>query len=209
VWGKVNGETLSQLTWGVGGGLSLLALHAVSPSGLVVVGRLGLEELRRYVDQGYRVRVKQVSGGMYVVLRGRNGVERGAGPLNGYNPGMQALIRCLASKASWRECASKLDEGSVEHEVRGASSKQQAGQQAAQRQGPNVRVEGGRIIVEREVELETIWDVKRIALDPRVYILYAYAQRYLGYTGSLGEFLSDCTILFFRERGIEVTLRTP
>jgi hypothetical protein len=38
------------------------------------------------------------------------------------------------------------------------------------------------------VELETIWNVRRIALDPRVYILYAYAQKYLGYPGSLGEF---------------------
>jgi hypothetical protein len=64
-------------------------------------------------------------------------------------------------------------------------------------------------MVEREVELETIWDIKRIALDPRVYILYAYAQKYLGYPGSLGEFISDCTILFFKERGIEVTARTP
>jgi hypothetical protein len=63
--------------------------------------------------------------------------------------------------------------------------------------------------VEREVELETVWGIKRIALDPRVYILYAYAQKYLGYPGSLGEFISDCTILFFKERGIEVTARTP
>jgi hypothetical protein len=73
----------------------------------------------------------------------------------------------------------------------------------------NARVEGGRIIVEREVELETIWNVRRIALDPRVYILYAYAQKYLGYPGSLGEFVSDCTILFFKERGVEVALKLP
>jgi hypothetical protein len=46
-------------------------------------------------------------------------------------------------------------------------------------------------------------------LGPRVYILYAYAQKYLGYPGSLGEFVSDCAVLFFKERGIEVTLRTP
>jgi hypothetical protein len=51
--------------------------------------------------------------------------------------------------------------------------------------------------------------VKRIALDPRVYILYAYAQKYLGYTGSLGEFVSDCVVLFLKERGIEVVLKLP
>jgi len=51
--------------------------------------------------------------------------------------------------------------------------------------------------------------VKRVMLGPRVYILYAYAQKYLGYPGSLGEFVSDCAVLFFKERGIEVTLRTP
>ncbi len=58
-------------------------------------------------------------------------------------------------------------------------------QTLGQQQEPRVKVEGGRIIVERKVELETIWNVGRIALDPRVYILYAYAQKYLGYTGSL------------------------
>jgi hypothetical protein len=82
-------------------------------------------------------------------------------------------------------------------------------QTPGQQQEPRVRVEGGRIIVEREVELETIWGVRRIALDPRVYILHAYAQKYLEYPGSLGEFVSDCAILFFKERGVEVTLRTP
>jgi len=82
-------------------------------------------------------------------------------------------------------------------------------QTPGQQQEPRVKVEGGRIIVEREVELETIWDIKRVALDPRVYILYAYAQKYLGYPGSLGEFVSDCTVLFFKEKGIEVTLKLP
>jgi hypothetical protein len=73
----------------------------------------------------------------------------------------------------------------------------------------SARVEGGRVIVEREVELETIWDIKRINLDPRVYILYAYAQKYLGYPGSLGEFVSDYTILFFKERKVKVALKLP
>jgi hypothetical protein len=40
-------------------------------------------------------------------------------------------------------------------------------------------------------------------------VLYAYAQKYYGYPSSLGEFVSDCVILFFRERGIEVTLKLP
>jgi hypothetical protein len=72
-----------------------------------------------------------------------------------------------------------------------------------------VSVRVGGSVVEREVELEAIWGIRRIALDPRVYILYAYAQKYYGYPGSLEEFLSDCAILFFRERGIEVTLKLP
>jgi hypothetical protein len=62
----------------------------------------------------------------------------------------------------------------------------------------NAKVEGGRIIVEREVELETMWSVGRIA----------YAQKYLGYPGSFGEFVSDCTILFFKG-GVEVALKSP
>jgi hypothetical protein len=65
----------------------------------------------------------------------------------------------------------------------------------------STRVGGSGIVVEREVELETIWNVRRIALDSRAYTLYAYAQMYLGYPGSLEEFVSDCTIPFFREGG--------
>jgi hypothetical protein len=93
----------------------------------------------------------------------------------------------------------------------GGQSGSMAGVQAQTpaRQLASARVEGGRIIVEREVELETIWDIRRIALDSRVYILYAYAQKYLGYNGSLGEFVSDCTILFFKEKGVEVALKLP
>ena len=81
--------------------------------------------------------------------------------------------------------------------------------QTSAQQLASARVEGGRIIVEREVELETICDVKRIALDPRVYILYAYAQKYLGYPGSLGEFLQTAPFYSSRRGGVEVALKLP
>jgi hypothetical protein len=48
----------------------------------------------------------------------------------------------------------------------------------------STRIEGSGIVVEREVELEAIWNVRCIALDPRTYTLYAYAQMYLGYWAS-------------------------
>ena len=73
-------------------------------------------------------------------------------------------------------------------------NKQEAGvgdgreHRARQQEEPRVGVEGGRIIVEREVELETMWIIGRIA----------YARKYLGYPGSFGEFISDCKILFFK-----------
>jgi hypothetical protein len=182
------------------------------------LGKLSPEELKKYMDQGFRVRLIQSAGKTYVALS-KDKFTRGAGPLDGYDPDMQALIRCLASKVEWQKCveeagldvsdAGEEQEGGDEQPKERQGSGQQTLQQPQPQSGPNVRVEGGMIVVEREVELETIWGVKRIALDPRVYILYAYAQKYLGYPGSLGEFVSDCTILFFKERGIEVILKLP
>ncbi len=186
----------------------------IFPRLVVGVGTLSLEEFKRYIDQGYQVRFKQVGGKTYVAVR-KDKVERGAGPLDSYDPEMQAFIRCIASKVEWGKCLEEAgleasDTGEQESVGEQPVEQWDGGTQTSQqpRSEPNV-VEGDRVVVEREVELETIWNVRRIALDPRVYILYAYAQKYLGYQGSLGEFLSDCAILFFKERGVEVILKLP
>ena len=155
---------------------------------------LEFEEIRSVVESGGRIKVRRVYGKPYLYLVYPDGSERCAGRLDKYSEDVRAWIESVR-----RPRGRSGQSGSM-----ASVQTQTPGQQLV-----NARVEGGRIIVEREVELETIWDVKRIALDPRVYILYAYAQKYLGYPGSLGEFVSDCTILFFKERGIEVTLRAP
>jgi hypothetical protein len=156
---------------------------------------LDFEELKSVVESGGRVKVRRVNGKPYLYLVYPDGRERCAGRLDRYPEDVRAWIESVRRPRG-----------------RGGQSGNMASVQTqtpGQQQEPRVKVEGGRIIVEREVELETIWNVRRIALDPRVYILYAYAQKYLGYTGSLGEFVSDCTILFFKERGIEVMLKLP
>jgi hypothetical protein len=156
---------------------------------------LEFEEIRSVVESGGRVKVRKVNGKPYLYLVYPDGRERYAGRLD----------RLPEDVRRWVESVRRP-------RGRGGQSGSTASVQTqtpGQQQEPRVKVEGGRIIVEREVELETIWNVRRIALDPRVYILYAYAQKYLGYPGSLGEFVSDCTILFFKERGIEVTLKLP
>jgi hypothetical protein len=154
---------------------------------------LEFEEIKRVVESGGRVKVRRVNGRPYLYLVYPDGSERCAGRLD----------RLPEDVRRWVESIRRS---------RGGQSGNMASVQTqtlGQQQEPRVKVEGGRIVVEREVELETIWGVKRIALDPRVYILYAYAQKYLGYPGSLGEFVSDCTILFFKERGVEVALKLP
>jgi hypothetical protein len=151
------------------------------------------------VESGGRVKVRRVNGKPYLYLVYPDGSERCAGRLDRYPEDVRA----------WIESVSRSRAGAGGEGRQGSSMVGVQTQTPGQQQEPRVRVEGGRIIVEREVELETIWGVRRIALDPRVYILYAYAQEYLEYPGSLGEFVSDCAILFFKERGVEVTLRTP
>jgi hypothetical protein len=159
---------------------------------------VSFDEIRRVVESGGRVKVRRVNGKPYLYRVDPDGRERCAGRLDKYPENVRAWIESVRrSRAGAR---GKGEQGSGMAGVQAQTPAQQL---------VNARVEGGRIIVEREVELETIWNVRRIALDPRVYILYAYAQKYLGYPGSLGEFVSDCTILFFKERGIEVTLKLP
>jgi hypothetical protein len=160
---------------------------------------LGFEEIKSVVESGGRVKVGRVNGKPYLYLVYPDGSERYADRLDRYPEDVRAWIESVR-----RSRAGAGGEGGQSGSMAGVQT-----QTPGQQREPRVKVEGGRIIVEREVELETIWNVRRIALDPRVYILYAYAQKYLGYTGSLGEFVSDCTILFFRERGVEVMLKLP
>jgi hypothetical protein len=159
---------------------------------------LSFEELKSVVERGGRVKVRRVNGKPYLYLVYPDGSERCAGRLDKYPEDVRRWVESVRRRSRT---------GSEGKGGRGGSRGVQS--QTPAQQLVSVRVEGGRIVVEREVELETVWDIKRIALDPRVYILYAYAQKYLGYPGSLGEFVSDCTILFFKERGIEVTLKLP
>jgi hypothetical protein len=160
---------------------------------------LGFEEIKSVVESGGRVKVRRVNGKPYLYLVYPDGHERCADRLDRYPEDVRA----------WIESVRRSRVGAEGEGGQSGSMASIQTQTPGQQQEPRVKVEGGRIIVEREVELETIWNVRRIALDPRVYILYAYAQKYLGYTGSLGEFVSDCTILFFRERGVEVMLKLP
>jgi len=159
---------------------------------------LSIEELKSAVEKGGRVKVRRVNGKPYLYLVYPDGRERCAGRLDRYPEDVRAWIESVR-----RSRAAARGKGGQSGSMASFQT------QTPAQQLVNAKVESGRIVVEREVELETIWGVKRIALDPRVYILYAYAQKYLGYTGSLGEFVSDCTILFFKERGIEVTLKLP
>jgi hypothetical protein len=158
---------------------------------------LEFEEIKRVVESGGRVKIRRVNGKPYLYLVYPDGCEKCAGRLDRYPEGVRAWIESVRRSRSSTVVKGGQGGNRASIQVQASSQQQQ------------VRVEGGRIIVEREVELETIWNVRRIALDPRVYILYAYAQKYLGYPGSLGEFVSDCTILFFKERGIEVALKLP
>jgi hypothetical protein len=159
---------------------------------------LEFEELRSVVEGGGRVKVRRVNGKPYLYLVYPDGRERCAGRLDRYPEDVRRWVGSVRRRSRT---------GSEGKGGRGGGRGVQS--QTPAQQLVSVRVEGGRIVVEREVELETVWDIKRIALDPRVYILYAYAQKYLRYPGSLGEFVSDCTVLLFQERGIEVTLKLP
>jgi hypothetical protein len=156
---------------------------------------LEFDEIKRVVESGGRIKVRRVNGKPYLYLVYPDGRERCAGRLDRYPEDVRRWVESIR-----RSRAGARSGGGQGSSVQG---------QTQARQLVSIRVEGGGIVEEHEVELETIWGARRIAIDPRVYILYAYARKILGYPGSLGEFLSDCAILFFKERGIEVTLKLP
>jgi hypothetical protein len=128
---------------------------------------LSFEELRSTIERGGRVKVRRVNGKPYLYLVYPDGRERCAGRLDKYPEDVRAWIESVRRPRAGAEGKSR----------QGISMAGVQAQTPAQ-QLASARVEGGRIVVEREVELETIWNVRRTALDPRVYILYAWESSY-------------------------------
>ena len=127
---------------------------------------LEFEEIRSVVERGGKVKVKRINNKPYLYLVYPDGKEKCAGRLDRYPEDVRAWIESVRRSRAGAEGKDGRSSGST------ASVQTQT---PSQQSYVSARVEGGRVIVEREVELETIWNVRRIALDPRVYILYAYA----------------------------------
>jgi hypothetical protein len=111
--------------------------------GLALV--LEFDEIRSVVESGGRVKVRRVNRKPYLYLVYPDGSERCAGRLDRYPEDVRAWIESV--RRSRARAGTGVERGSG----RACVQAQTLAQQLA-----SARVEGGRIIVEREVELETI-----------------------------------------------------
>ena len=59
---------------------------------------------------------------------------------------------------------------------------------------------------ERELMLQATPIVRKVVLNPRIYLLYDYARTRLNFDGDLGDFLADCVDDFFNSRGIKIKI---
>ncbi len=61
-------------------------------------------------------------------------------------------------------------------------------------------------LVEKEILAVATPIVRKVVLNPAVYLWYDYARNRLGYKGDLGDFLVDCVEDFFRSRGYKIKI---
>lgn len=60
--------------------------------------------------------------------------------------------------------------------------------------------------IEKELWLQATPVVRKVILNPKIYLLYDYARSELGFEGDLGDFCSDCVEDFFNRRNIKVKI---
>lgn len=67
--------------------------------------------------------------------------------------------------------------------------------------GPDLRND-----LERVIFLEASPILKKVALNPKVYLWFDYAKTELGFKGDVGDFLIDCVEDFFKSRGFQIVI---
>jgi len=70
---------------------------------------------------------------------------------------------------------------------------------------PEIGEEGVRI-VERELWVKATPIIRKIVLNPKIYLYYDYVRMNYGYKGDLGDFLYDAVEDFFKSRGITIKI---
>jgi len=70
---------------------------------------------------------------------------------------------------------------------------------------PEIGEEGARVI-QRELWEKATPIIRKVVLNPKVFLYYDYMRANYGYKGDLGDFLYDCVEDFFRSRGFTVKI---
>lgn len=60
--------------------------------------------------------------------------------------------------------------------------------------------------LERVILLEASPILKKVALNPKVYLWFDYAKTELGFKGDVGDFLIDTVEDFFKSRGFQIVI---
>ena len=61
-------------------------------------------------------------------------------------------------------------------------------------------------IMEEELWVKASPIIRKVILDPKVFLYYDYVRNKYGYKGDLGDFIRDCVEDFFERRGIKIKI---
>jgi len=59
---------------------------------------------------------------------------------------------------------------------------------------------------ERELMVQATPIIRKVILNPKVFLWYDYAKSELGYQGDLGDFINDAIEDFWRSRGYKIKI---
>jgi len=60
--------------------------------------------------------------------------------------------------------------------------------------------------MEEELWIKASPIIRKVILDPKVFLYYDYVRNKYGYKGDLGDFIRDCVEDFFERRGIKIKI---
>ena len=59
---------------------------------------------------------------------------------------------------------------------------------------------------EKELMVQATPILRKVVLNPRIYLFYDYSRTRLGFKGDFGDFIADCVDDFFNSRGIKIKI---
>jgi hypothetical protein len=64
-----------------------------------------------------------------------------------------------------------------------------------------------RALIDRELMMKTMPIIRKVVLNPKIYLYYDYVVSNLGYKRDIGDFLADVVEDYFASRGYKILIQ--